>query len=58
MLNWKDVIHFTVAGNPEPDHRVEKPESEWRDQLTPQSISYHPEKGHGSASFRRLMQYL
>ena len=29
MLTWKDVIHFSVNGNPEPDRRVEKTEQEW-----------------------------
>ncbi len=34
MLTWKDVIHFAVSGNPEPDTRVEKSDEEWRNQLT------------------------
>jgi peptide-methionine (R)-S-oxide reductase len=45
MLNWKDIIHFTVAGNPKPDHRVEKPESEWRDLLTPGQFLITRKKG-------------
>ncbi len=34
MLTWKDVIHFSVNGNPKPDRRVEKTEDEWKAQLT------------------------
>ena len=34
ILTWKDVIHFSVSGNPEPDKRVEKTESEWKELLT------------------------
>lgn len=34
MLTWKDVLHFAVAGNPEPDRRVEKTEEEWKAQLS------------------------
>jgi peptide-methionine (R)-S-oxide reductase len=45
MLNWKDVIHFTVAGNLKPDHRAEKPESEWRDLLTPSQFLITRKKG-------------
>jgi len=34
MLTWKDIINFTVNGNPSPDRRVEKSEAEWKAQLT------------------------
>jgi len=34
MLTWKDVLHFAVAGNPEPDRRAEKTEEEWKAQLS------------------------
>jgi peptide-methionine (R)-S-oxide reductase len=34
MLNWNDIIHFTVKGNPKPDRRVEKTDEEWRELLT------------------------
>ena len=30
MLTWKDVINFSVNGNPIPDQRVEKTESDLR----------------------------
>ena len=36
MLQWKEVIHFTTKGNPTPDKRVEKTESEWKAQLNPE----------------------
>jgi peptide-methionine (R)-S-oxide reductase len=34
MLNWNDIIHFSVAGNPAPDKRIEKSEEEWKQLLT------------------------
>ena len=38
MLTWKDVIDYTVNGNPVPDRRVEKTDNEWRTQLTPEQF--------------------
>src|SRR5690606_2209323 len=35
MLTWKDIINYTVNGNPIPENRVEKSETEWKSQLTP-----------------------
>lgn len=34
MLTWKDIISFSVNGNPKPDKRVEKTEEQWREILT------------------------
>ena len=34
MLNWKEVLKYADNGNPEPDRRVEKSDSEWKEQLT------------------------
>ena len=34
VLNWKDVLGFANNGNPEPDRRVEKTDSEWKQQLS------------------------
>ena len=34
MLTWKDIISFTVNGNPTPDTRVEKSDEQWKEQLT------------------------
>lgn len=45
MLTWKDVLHFAVRGNPEPDRRVEKTEEEWKSQLTPEQFRITRLKG-------------
>ena len=45
MLTWKDVIHFSVKGNPEPERRVEKTDEEWRRQLTPDQFRITRKKG-------------
>ena len=45
MLSWKDIIHFTVKGNPEPDRRVEKTDAEWRVQLSPEQYRITRKKG-------------
>lgn len=34
MLTWKDIIHFTVSGNPTPNKRVEKSKEKWKQSLT------------------------
>ena len=38
MLTWKDIIHFSVNGNPAPDKRVEKTPDQWRQLLTPEQF--------------------
>jgi peptide-methionine (R)-S-oxide reductase len=45
MLTWKEIINFSVNGNPKPEKRVEKTEHEWRNQLTPQQYHITREKG-------------
>jgi len=45
MLTWKDVIHYAVSGNPVPDKRVEKTESEWKEILTPTQFRITRQKG-------------
>ena len=45
MLTWKDVINFSVKGNPKPDRRVEKTDAEWRDILTAEQYGITRNKG-------------
>lgn len=45
MLTWKDVINFSVNGNPDPDKRVEKTQSEWQAQLSPEQFRITRLKG-------------
>ncbi|NJB70347.1 peptide-methionine (R)-S-oxide reductase [Saonia flava] len=45
MLNWKDVIHFAVKGNPTPDNRIEKTGEEWKEVLTPSQYRITRKKG-------------
>lgn len=45
MLTWKDIIHFSTKGNPEPDRKVEKTEAEWREILTPEQFRITRKKG-------------
>jgi len=45
MLTWKDVIHFSVSGNPIPEKRVEKTAGEWREMLTPEQFRITRLKG-------------
>ncbi|HKK11352.1 MAG TPA: peptide-methionine (R)-S-oxide reductase MsrB [Flavobacteriaceae bacterium] len=45
MLTWKDIIAYTVNGNPKPDKRVEKTDKEWRTILTPDQYKITRNKG-------------
>ena len=45
MLTWKNVMDFAVNGNPDPDKRVEKSESEWRELLTSEQFRIARKKG-------------
>lgn len=45
MLTWKNIIDFTVNGNPKPDRRVEKTDAEWQRQLTPEQYRITRHKG-------------
>lgn len=45
MLTWKNIINFTVSGNPTPERRVEKTENEWRELLTPDQFRIARKKG-------------
>lgn len=44
-LTWKDVIHYSVNGNPIPEKRVEKTEEEWKEILTPEQYRITRKKG-------------
>ncbi|TYA69916.1 peptide-methionine (R)-S-oxide reductase MsrB [Seonamhaeicola marinus] len=45
MLTWKDIISFSVNGNPTPDKRIQKTENEWKEQLTPEQYRITRLKG-------------
>ncbi|WP_442267655.1 peptide-methionine (R)-S-oxide reductase MsrB [Tenacibaculum sp. ZS6-P6] len=45
MLTWKNIIHFTVNGNPTPDKRVEKTDEEWKEILSPEQFMITRLKG-------------
>ena len=45
MITWKDIIRYTTKGNPAPDHRIEKTDSEWRELLTPEQFRITRKKG-------------
>ena len=45
MLTWKDVLHFAENGNPTPDRRVEKTDTEWKSILTPEQYRITRKKG-------------
>jgi peptide-methionine (R)-S-oxide reductase len=36
MITWKDLIHHSTKGNPEPDRRVEKSAEAWKAELPPE----------------------
>ena len=45
MLTWKNIIHFTVNGNPTPDKRVEKTDEEWKEILSSEQFMITRLKG-------------
>ena len=45
MITWKDIISFSVKGNPTPTKRVEKSESEWKEILTAEQFRITRKKG-------------
>ena len=49
MLTWKEVIHFSVKGNPVPDKRVEKTDAEWSEILSAAQFRITRQKGTEAA---------
>lgn len=45
MLTWKNIINFSVNGNPAPDKRVEKTQEEWKEILSPEVYTITRLKG-------------
>ncbi|TCI93572.1 peptide-methionine (R)-S-oxide reductase MsrB [Tenacibaculum sp. M341] len=45
MLTWKDIIRFTVNGNPTPSNRVEKTDAEWKEILDSETFTITRLKG-------------
>lgn len=45
MITWKDIMAFTVKGNPRPEKQVEKSKSEWEQILTPEQYRITRLKG-------------
>lgn len=45
MIKWRDVIHISQKGNPEPPKRVEKTDEEWRALLTEEEYYVCRQKG-------------
>jgi peptide-methionine (R)-S-oxide reductase len=44
-LRWSQVIEWAQRGNPEPPRRVEKPDSDWRAELTEEQYQVTRRKG-------------
>lgn len=45
LLKWDDVMRLAANGNPEPENRVKKSDTEWRQQLTPEQYRVTRQKG-------------
>lgn len=45
MLKWNDILQFAKQGNPEPDHRIEKSDEEWRKELSAEVYQITRQKG-------------
>ena len=45
MLQWNDVLNYARNGNPEPDHKVQKTDDEWRQVLTPEAFAVTRQTG-------------
>lgn len=45
MLTWKEIMSFAVNGNPIPERTIQKTETQWREQLTPEQFRITRQKG-------------
>lgn len=45
MLTWKDLINFSVNGNPIPNFKIKKTDAHWRLNLTPEQFRITRQKG-------------
>ncbi len=45
MIQWSDVVRFASRGNPVPDRRVERPDEEWKERLTPEQFQVTRRRG-------------
>ena len=51
MINWNDILNYSKAGNPKPERRIEKSESEWEAILTAEQFRITRKKGTERAVF-------
>ena len=45
MLTWREIMNFSLKGNPKPEIRIEKSEAEWKELLTPEQFRITRQKG-------------